>query len=96
MYNSGLGVTADYTALIMGDSIIYDSYATTGAVTLDGELEITLLNGFTPLTGESFEIMTFASRTGAFSTITGADIGNGMHFEVSYGATNIILTVVAD
>jgi len=46
--------------------------------------------------GDSFEIVTFASRSGTFASEQGLDIGNGTHFEVTYGATNVVLEVVLD
>jgi hypothetical protein len=41
---------------------------TTGQVTLDGTLLVTLLNGFVPDAGDSFQVLTFASRQGDFAT----------------------------
>lgn len=78
------------------NSSSFDSYEILGAATLDGVLEINLLNGFIPSEGESFDIMTFSSSTGVFSSITGADIGNGTHFEATYGAKSVSLTVISD
>ena len=43
---------------------------------------------------ESFQVMTFASRNGEFSTVNGLNIGNGKLFEVSYNSTDLTLTVV--
>ena len=41
-----------------------------------------------------FEIMTFSSRTGTFSTINDQSIGNGTEFQVNYAATDVTLEVV--
>jgi hypothetical protein len=46
--------------------------------------------------GDSFEIVTFASRSGTFASEQGLDIGNGTHFEVLYGANSVTLQVVLD
>jgi hypothetical protein len=46
--------------------------------------------------GESFQILTFGSRAGTFSTVNGLVIGNGNKFDVSYGTLDVTLDVVAD
>jgi hypothetical protein len=65
-------------------------------VALDGTLSLALINSFEPNLGDTFEIMTFASRTGQFATVTGSDIGNGKMFQTDYTATNVVLTVVTN
>ena len=48
----------------------------TGDLTLDGILDINLLNGFTPTNGETFELIGYTGvESGIFSTITGSDAG---------------------
>ncbi len=42
--------------------------------TIGGTLDVALLNPFFPTPGETFEIMTFASHSGEFATVTG-DVG---------------------
>jgi uncharacterized repeat protein (TIGR01451 family) len=49
----------------------FDRLAVTGAATLDGALSATLINGFVPTAGQSFQVMTFASRAGTFATVNG-------------------------
>ncbi|MBT4500811.1 MAG: hypothetical protein HOC74_23985, partial [Gemmatimonadetes bacterium] len=61
-----------------------DRLNVTGAAALDGTLDIGLINGFTPVTGNSFEIMSYGSRSGGFSSIT----GDGQNMLVNYGATS--------
>jgi hypothetical protein len=47
-----------------------------GNITLDGSLDVDLLNGFTPATGELFTLMDFTgAETGAFLSINGSDPG---------------------
>jgi len=55
-----------------------------------------LVNAYEPDLGDTFEIMTFASRTGTFSSVQGLLIGNGKRFDLTYGPTNIILEVVPE
>jgi hypothetical protein len=72
----------------------FDQLNIDGAATLSGTLDVRLLDGFVPTLGQSFEIMTFASRTGTFSTVNGLAIDGGLAFEPRYGATNLVLAVV--
>jgi hypothetical protein len=58
----------------------------TGAAALAGVLNINLTGGFSPTTGQMFEIMTYDSMSGAFGTISAAG------FTVDVGATAITLT----
>ena len=58
------------------------------------EKVIALINAFVPVLGDSFEIMTFSSRTADFTTIDGLDIGNGLMFELIYGPNSLTLLVV--
>jgi len=43
----------------------------TGSASLAGTLDVSLQNGFSPAAGEDFNVMTFASETGTFSSIIG-------------------------
>ena len=54
----------------------------TGSATLDGTLNVSLANGFSPVLGNRFRFMTHASRTGAFAVTNGLDIGGGLAFQV--------------
>jgi hypothetical protein len=65
----------------------------TGAVTLAGTLDIRLVGGFIPQVGNTFQIMTFGSRTGTFDTVLGTDAGNGRTFGIQYNSTNVTLIV---
>ena len=47
----------------------YDQINVTGQLVLDGTLEISLINGFTPSAGQTFDILNWGSLAGAFSSI---------------------------
>ena len=49
----------------------FDQLNVTGAVTLGGTLNLSLINSFVPTIGSTFDIMNFASSTGTFATING-------------------------
>ena len=69
----------------------HDQLAVTGAVNLDGTLAVTALPGFTPTAGDSFTVMTFASRSGEFATVTGTELGGGLFLDVQYNPNDLTL-----
>ena len=46
----------------------YDQLVVTGAASLAGTLNVDLVNGFAPSMSDTFQVLTFASRTGDFAT----------------------------
>jgi hypothetical protein len=72
----------------------FDKLAIAGAATLGGTLNVSLINGFRPSLGDVFQIMTFESYSGDFSTVTGLGIGNGLVFEKELAADSMSLKVV--
>jgi T5SS/PEP-CTERM-associated repeat protein len=46
----------------------YDQINVTGELMLDGTLEVSLINGFTPSAGQTFDILNWGSLAGAFSS----------------------------
>jgi hypothetical protein len=69
----------------------FDQLAVTGSATLAGTLAISLINAFTPAAGNSFQILTFGSRTGDFNDITGDYFGQGLFLKPIYSATDLTL-----
>ena len=67
----------------------YDRLGVTGNATLDGALDVSLVSGFTPGVGNSFQVMTYGPRTGMFASID----GHGRTYMQTYNATNLTLTV---
>jgi len=59
----------------------YDQINVTGTATLDGRLQIQLINtlNFNPSLGDSFEVMTFGSVVGDFAIFSGYDLGGGLY-----------------
>lgn len=99
-----LAITGTYTQTVAGDLDIeiggliagtqFDRVTSTGAASLNGTLNISLINGFEPMEGDSFVIMTYGSRTGNFSIVNGTDAGNGLEFQVTTGPTSVTLEVI--
>ena len=44
---------------------------------LDSALNISIINGFTAMLGETFEVLTFGCRIGEFATVNGLEVGGG-------------------
>ncbi|MBI5711486.1 MAG: hypothetical protein HZC42_14465, partial [Candidatus Eisenbacteria bacterium] len=72
----------------------YDRLAVSGAIALDGTLNISLINSFVPTPGQSFQVMTFASRSGGFAGITGLSLGGGLSLEPRISGTDVVLVTV--
>jgi hypothetical protein len=65
------------------------------SASLNGTLNIGLINSFVPTIGSTFKIMNFSSETGKFSTVNGLIINNKEHFTIKYQGTDVLLTVVS-
>lgn len=63
----------------------FDTAAVGGAATLGGALNLTLINGFTPQPNTKFTVMTFASKSGQFASVTSG-------WSVSYTSTSAVAT----
>jgi T5SS/PEP-CTERM-associated repeat protein len=73
----------------------YDALDIAGAASLDGTLTAVLIDGFLALPGESFEIMTYSSRSGQFGEIVSQTGYPGLWFEAEYGAESLTLRAAA-
>jgi hypothetical protein len=58
---------------------------------LDGTLQVTLINGYTPTTGDSVMIMTFDSATGTFAHLTG---DGPLFMDIYSDPTNVTLVAI--
>jgi uncharacterized repeat protein (TIGR01451 family) len=72
-----INVNADYTQGATGVLEIelagaspaqYDRLAVSGNATLDGTLNVTFLGGYLPAGGETYDVLTFSSKSGDFAT----------------------------
>ncbi|MDZ4804357.1 MAG: CARDB domain-containing protein [Candidatus Eisenbacteria bacterium] len=73
----------------------YDRLAVSGAVTIDGTLNVSLINGFTPSLGDSFRVVTAGSVNG-ITTFNGLGVGPGLVLEPRNTGDGISLHVVTD
>ncbi|MEQ2005856.1 MAG: SBBP repeat-containing protein [Limisphaerales bacterium] len=65
-----------------------------GVATLNGALDIVLTNSFVPAAGNSFVVVNATTRSGAFSSVTGADLGGGLSLDTTYLSTGVTLVAV--
>jgi hypothetical protein len=72
----------------------FDTLTTSGATTLGGPLNVSLINSFSPAVGNTFTILTAASVTGTFSSTNLPALTTGLGWQVTYNPTNVVLSVV--
>jgi hypothetical protein len=65
----------------------------TRAATLNGTLNVTLANGFTPANGDSYKIMTYSSVSGTFATFNSPSLSGGLVMVPAYNVGNLTLNV---
>jgi len=83
-YTQGSGATL---AIEIDSSTSFSQLAVSGSATLAGTLDLT--GTPTLASSDSFEVLTYASHTGTFTTVTGSNSGS---YLADYGATNLTLT----
>jgi hypothetical protein len=76
---TGVGVGSDYLYVV-------------GTATLDGTLNIVLINHFTPQTGDVFVPLSFGGRSGDFATVHGLTIDHHLAFDLAYDDNNLYLS----
>jgi hypothetical protein len=69
----------------------FDVLAVSGQAALDGALDVSLIGGFLPSDGESFEILTYAGSAGVFADTSSLEIGNGITLVQEYGPSGLTL-----
>jgi hypothetical protein len=73
----------------------YAQLQVSGNAVLTGTLEISRTGEFEPQIGASFVIITFGSRSGEFTEVTGKAAGIGKVFRVQYNSNDVTLLVEA-
>jgi fibronectin-binding autotransporter adhesin len=71
----------------------YDQLHVTGQLSLGGTLAVSLINGFTPSAGNSFDILDFGTLIGTFNTINLPALGAGLMWNASQLYVNGILRI---
>src|SRR5207249_8987937 len=97
-----LKVTGDYTQtaagvrnLEIGGASVgnqYDRLAISGAATLDGTCNVSLINHFQPEPGrDAFRVLTCGTCSGSFAILNGLTLGNGLYLYPQYDDTGLTL-----
>ena len=73
--------------------IEFDRVVVTGAVTLNGAVNVQFVNGFHAIPGDRFIVMTYPSHTGTFTTINAPP---GFHVEVLNNRVEVVFGCSAD
>ena len=71
----------------------YDQIQSSGALALTAcALQVMLINGFTPALGDQFAVLSFASRTGDFTSYAGLMLGGHIKLRPTFTPTGLLLT----
>jgi hypothetical protein len=73
----------------------YDQLHVTGQLSLGGILQVFLIDGFTPASGQSFDVLDWSSLTGTFDAIQLPSLTGGLQWNTSQLYTTGILSVAA-
>jgi hypothetical protein len=74
----------------------YDALSIAGAASLSGLLDVSLINGFIPSPGQTFEIITaLGGISGTFDFEQLPTLGGGLHFDVRYEPNAVLLAVAS-
>jgi hypothetical protein len=65
-----------------------------GTATMGGSLSIALVAPFLPNPGDQFQILTFGSHVGNFSSFSGLNLGGGLKLNPVIADTNLTLVTV--
>jgi hypothetical protein len=75
--DSAAGISGNYTqtssgtlAMEIASASALDQLMIDGLATLNGALDVSLLDGFTPTAGQSFDLITYGSRSGTFANVS--------------------------
>jgi RHS repeat-associated protein len=67
-----------------------------GSAALDGALSVSLVNGYGPTAGDHFQVMSYASRTGDFASVSGLTAGRTQLLEEVTSDTNVAVNSLAN
>jgi hypothetical protein len=97
-----LTITGPFTQLAPGNlnvvlggstTSLYGQVAISGTAALNGNLNVSEANGFTPATGSTFTVLTYTSATGQFSKYNGV-VNGSTYLSPVYQTTDLLLTAV--
>jgi hypothetical protein len=100
-FNESAGSFLDVSlgGISVGNDASLDGYSqldVSGAAVFGGTLDVTLANGFTPLAGESFNILDFGSASGSFSTVDLPPLASGLSWNTQSLYSSGTISVVPE
>jgi len=72
----------------------YDVLDISGNAALGGALDVSLIGGFSPNLGDSFDILLANAVSGGFSNVILPTLAGGLHFDVVYDTNKVTLSAV--
>jgi len=72
----------------------YDVLDITDAASLNGTLNVDLVNGYAPAVNATFTILNYGSETGTFSTVNLPTV-SGDHWTVTYNTKDVVIKLIA-
>ena len=69
----------------------HDQVNVVGAASLAGGLDLVPYNGFVPVSGDKFVVMTYATASGSFSSVTGTNPAPGLTYVPVYSPTSLVI-----
>ena len=100
-----LDITGPYTQTstgnlneVLGGSTtgLYGQTSISGTASLNGTLNISEANGFSPNAGDVFTFLTYTSEAGQFANYSGLVLSGSAALEPAYNSTSVTLTTVAN
>jgi hypothetical protein len=73
----------------------FDQLQVAGKLSLDGKLNVSFINGFSPVPGNSFDILDWTTQTGIFSNVQLAPLANGLAWDTSQFYSAGIISVAS-
>jgi hypothetical protein len=73
----------------------YDQIQATGALSLGGALVVSLINGFNPVAGNTFDVLDWSSLSGTFGSIQLPALANGLQWNASQLYTTGVISINA-
>ena len=72
----------------------FGAVTSSGNATMTGTLSATSINGYVPAISNSFAVLTYGSKTGTFNNLALPALASNEQWQVSYGSSSLILTVL--
>ena len=95
-FTQGPGATLGFQLGGTPASGLFGQLKSTGTATLAGTLNIAVTGGYVPSAGDRFAVMSYASASGTFSSITGLSAGRTQLLEAVVGSASVVIDSLID